>query len=117
MLAISGQVRRKADPAKGLVKEWVSNWRDARPVSSDASHRQITGRISSQPGNVHIAFINSRTCTSKECMTGAHKKICAESLQLLGDFYLKKGQRTRLPQELGSEILRHLDAASAALPV
>ena len=42
---------------------------------------------------------------------------CAESLQLLGDFYLKKGQRARLPQELGSEILRHLDAASAALPV
>ena len=54
MLAISGQVRRKADPAKGLVKEWVSNWRDARPVSGDASHRQITGWISCQPGNVHI---------------------------------------------------------------
>lgn len=40
----------------------------------------------------------------------------AESLQLLGDFYLKKGQRTRLPPELGSELLRRLDAASAALP-
>ena len=57
MLAISGQVRRKADPAKGLVKEWVSSWRDARPVSNDASHRQITGWINSQPGIVHIALI------------------------------------------------------------
>lgn len=40
----------------------------------------------------------------------------AESLQILGDFYLKKGQRARLPQELGSRILRLLDEASAALP-
>lgn len=40
----------------------------------------------------------------------------AESLQLLGDFYLKKGQRARLPSELASLILRRLDAASAALP-
>lgn len=37
------QVRRKADPAKGLVKEWVQNWRDARAVSKEVSYRKITG--------------------------------------------------------------------------
>jgi len=79
--ANEAEVRRKADPAKMLVKEWVANWRDVRAVSGEVSFKQIK-----------------------------------ESLQILGDFYLKKGQRTRLPPELGSELLRRLDAASAALP-
>ena len=38
------QVRRKADPAKGMVKEWVQNWRDVRVVSGDASFKQIKGK-------------------------------------------------------------------------
>lgn len=41
------QVRRKADPAKSLVKEWVQNWRDATAVSNDPSYRRITGLVPS----------------------------------------------------------------------
>ena len=37
------QVRRKADPAKGLVKDWVSNWRDNRSVRGSVSHDQLSG--------------------------------------------------------------------------
>ena len=37
------QVRRKADPAKALVKEWVSRWRDERTVTSEVSYKQING--------------------------------------------------------------------------
>jgi hypothetical protein len=37
------QVRRKADPAKTLVKEWVANWRDVAAVSGEVSFKQIKG--------------------------------------------------------------------------
>lgn len=37
------QIRRKADPAKGLVKDWVSKWRDDRTVRGSVSHDQISG--------------------------------------------------------------------------
>ena len=37
------QVRRKADPAKALVKEWVSRWRDERAVATEVSYKQING--------------------------------------------------------------------------
>ena len=40
---MASQVRRTADTAKGLVKEWVSKWRDRSALKSEASHRQITG--------------------------------------------------------------------------
>lgn len=40
------QVRRKADSAKGLVREWLANWRDAPLVSASESHRQLTGAFS-----------------------------------------------------------------------
>ena len=49
------QVRRKADPAKALVKEWVQNWRDARAVSSEVSYRKITGAVSRSSG-VHMQY-------------------------------------------------------------
>lgn len=37
------QVRRKAEPAKKLVKEWVTDWRDARNVAQEVSYKRITG--------------------------------------------------------------------------
>lgn len=37
------QVRRKADSAKGLVREWLANWRDNPLVAASDSHRQLTG--------------------------------------------------------------------------
>ena len=36
-------MRRKADPAKGLVKDWVSKWRDDRAVRGSVSHDQVSG--------------------------------------------------------------------------
>ena len=37
------QVRRKADGAKNLVKEWLADWRDSPLVAQDPSHSQIQG--------------------------------------------------------------------------
>jgi hypothetical protein len=37
------QVRRRADGAKGLVREWIANWRDSPLVTTSASHRELTG--------------------------------------------------------------------------
>jgi len=39
------EVRRKADTAKGLVKDWLSDWRDNGLVSTSTSHRQIKSTI------------------------------------------------------------------------
>ena len=35
------QVRRKADSAKGLVKDWLTTWRDNKLVATSSSHREI----------------------------------------------------------------------------
>lgn len=40
---LRAQVRRKADPAKGLVKDWVLKWRDDRFVRGSVSHDQLSG--------------------------------------------------------------------------
>lgn len=37
------QVRRKADPAKSLVKDWVKNWRDSPAISREKSYSEISG--------------------------------------------------------------------------
>lgn len=42
------QIRRKADPAKGLVKDWVLKWRDDRSVRGSVSHDQISGMFEHQ---------------------------------------------------------------------
>ncbi|KAK9809325.1 hypothetical protein WJX73_004850 [Symbiochloris irregularis] len=75
------EVRKKADPAKEMIRTWVLKWRDDPSVSTDTSHRQITATI-----------------------------------QQLGDFYLKKGQRARLPRTFGESLLAKLQAADLALP-
>lgn len=57
------QVRRKADPAKALVKEWVSRWRDERTVTSEVSYKQINGkRLSCCPlwGQVRLILLVHR---------------------------------------------------------
>lgn len=39
------------------------------------------------------------------------------TIQELGDFYRRNGQRARLPQEVGQSLLERLGVAAAALPV
>lgn len=37
------QLRRAADPAKDLVKQWITQWSDAPGVVGNDSHTQIQG--------------------------------------------------------------------------
>lgn len=39
------EVRRKADPAKDLVRKFMGDWRGAAVVSEDESYRQLTAAI------------------------------------------------------------------------
>ena len=39
------EVRRKADPAKDLVRQFMSRWREAPIVRDDVSYAQLTGAI------------------------------------------------------------------------
>lgn len=39
------EVRRKADPAKELVREFMTKWKDAPLVKDDVSYTQLTGAI------------------------------------------------------------------------
>ncbi|GAB4820470.1 hypothetical protein N2152v2_007516 [Parachlorella kessleri] len=39
------EVRRKADPAKNLVREFVQKWRDAPLLQEQQSHRRISDTI------------------------------------------------------------------------
>ncbi|GMH43124.1 hypothetical protein BSKO_11046 [Bryopsis sp. KO-2023] len=73
------EVRRKADDAKNLVREFVLSWRGDIRVSKEASYKEI-----------------------------------AEALTELGNFYMKNGQRMKLPSDLSAEIRGHLEAAKAA---
>jgi hypothetical protein len=75
------EVRRRADGAKGLVREWIGNWRDSPLVTSSASHRELTGTI-----------------------------------QDLGQYYTKNGQRARMSTVAGNALLKRLDAAAVTLP-
>lgn len=75
------EVRRKADPAKDLVRQFMSRWRDVPLVRDDASYAQLTSTI-----------------------------------RELGEFYMKNGQRARLPEDVGQALLARLDAAEGALP-
>lgn len=51
------QIRRKADPAKGLVKDWVSKWRDDRTVRGSTSHDQISGIV-----HQHTTIAHNKRC-------------------------------------------------------
>lgn len=75
------EVRRKADPAKDLVKTFMTRWKDVPIVKEDPSYAQLI-----------------------------------QSIQELGQFYQKNGQRARMNLGTGRSILDHLDAAEAALP-
>ena len=111
----------------------MSTWRDARTVTSEISYKRITGKSWTMTQQLKAAPLLPCLKLAKLGKLGwlidriekllpipARSTLIllchAESLQILGDFYLKKGQRARLPQELGSRILRLLDEASAALP-
>lgn len=75
------EVRRKADPAKPLVREFMGRWQGDPQVVNEVSHKQIVS-----------------------------------ILRELGTFYASKGQRARLDNDLGKELLDRLDAAELALP-
>ena len=155
------QVRRKADPAKALVQEWVRKWRDERGVSSEVSYKQINGasafslrslfaweagmgvpfacqgqahQIWSPPLACHMLSSGStRTFLLLRCNctfphSSAQPSKCfllvrsggvrrgAAALQQLGEFYMRRGQRARLPRADGDQLLRRLGAAELALP-
>ena len=47
------QVRRKADPAKNLVKGWIQDWKERSDLEQEISHRELSGEAaagSSQQG-------------------------------------------------------------------
>ena len=48
------QVRRKADPAKNLVKSWIQNWKDVSDVQQETSHKELSGINLHQPSNIAI---------------------------------------------------------------
>lgn len=75
------EVRRKADPAKDLVKTFMTRWKDAPVVKEDPSYAQLI-----------------------------------QSIQELGQFYQRNGQRARMNLRTGKSILDHLEAAEVALP-
>ncbi|CAL5229111.1 g12374 [Coccomyxa viridis] len=39
------QVRRKADPAKNLVKGWIQDWKERSDLEQEISHRELSGVI------------------------------------------------------------------------
>ncbi|CAL8469845.1 g9387 [Coccomyxa elongata] len=39
------QVRKKADPAKNLVKGWLSDWKDTPSLQAEPSYTQLSGTI------------------------------------------------------------------------
>eukprot|EP00891_Asterochloris_glomerata_P004080 jgi/Astpho2/4080/Aster-x1198 len=43
------EVRRRANPAQGFVKDWVGKWRDDVAVRGSDSHREITGKHAKRP--------------------------------------------------------------------
>jgi len=75
------EVRRKADPAKDLVRQFMTKWKDVPLVRDDVSYTQLT-----------------------------------EAIKELGEFYIKNGQRSRLPENVGQALLARLEAAENALP-
>ncbi len=38
------QVRKKADPAKNLVKGWLSDWKDTPSVQAEPSYTHLSGK-------------------------------------------------------------------------
>eukprot|EP00884_Botryococcus_braunii_P000318 jgi/Botrbrau1/10287/Bobra.0120s0009.1 len=74
------ELRRTANTAKDLVREWMTKWSSSPVVQGSESHRQIRAAI-----------------------------------QELGEFYIKQGQRARLPSSLGQSLLARLDAAATSL--
>jgi hypothetical protein len=68
-------------------------------------------------------------CRIAACFDPLHSKItapllvqnsgvrrAAAALQQLGEFYMRRGQRARLPRADGDQLLRRLGAAELALP-
>ncbi|KAK9823752.1 hypothetical protein WJX72_005160 [[Myrmecia] bisecta] len=43
--ATENEIRRKADPAKDLVKQWVSKWNGDRIVKDEDSYKQVTAAL------------------------------------------------------------------------
>ena len=65
------QVRRKADPAKTLVKSWIQNWKDVSDVQQETSHKELSGIDLHHPSNITICdtYPVPAHC-SKMCQSG-----------------------------------------------
>ena len=70
-MAVAMQVRRKADPAKNLVKSWIQNWKDVSDVQQETSHKELSGINLHQPSNIKNcdAYPVPAHC-SKMCLSG-----------------------------------------------
>ena len=131
------QVRRKAEGAKTLVKQWLADWRDSPLVTQDPSHIQIQGKlvVHRELGSVcmqsslevtppTITQLAPGDCSCADaCASDLLRKLTvvpvlsAATIQELGQFYMKNGQRARLPSSMGQDLLHRLDAAAIALPL
>ena len=65
------QVRRKADPAKNLVKSWIQDWKDVSDVQQEISHKELSGINLHQPSNItdSVSYSVPAHC-SKMCLSG-----------------------------------------------
>lgn len=131
------QVRRKAEGAKTLVKQWLADWRDSPLVTQDPSHIQIQGKlvVHGELGSIcmqsslevapttittwHLATILCAPAQAPDSLRSltVFPVLSAATIQELGQFYIKNGQRARLPSAMGQDLLHRLDAAAIALPL
>ena len=56
------QVRRKADPAKTLVKGWIQDWKERSELEQEVSHRELSGEAaagtSQQGARLHCSTLS-----------------------------------------------------------
>lgn len=57
------QVRRKADPAKDLVKEFVRKWQDNAAVAGDVTHEEMKGALAAQACTTCVGGQVYATCS------------------------------------------------------
>ena len=93
------QVRRKADPAKNLVKSWIQNWKDVSDVQQETSHKELSGINLHQPSNItHSDTYSVPAYCSKMCLSGItmqQRHACREFSTILS---AEQSSKNRLPK-------------------
>ncbi|KXZ54350.1 hypothetical protein GPECTOR_5g431 [Gonium pectorale] len=85
--ASEAEVRRKADPAKDTVREFVRKWRDNPRVSSDITHAELKEALA-ELGEFYMAY-GQRTKLSTPVRDSVLKHLAAA--------------RAAIPEEPGKE--------------